>query len=159
MSKLMEEIRIWEVKISTIDHFVNEFKRKFKKDLSGNQIAMALLRKSCEKAKRTLSTTIEARVVIPNILEKITFDTRITRAKFESLNADLFHLTIDHVKNTLNDAGMIKTYIDEIVLVGGSTRIVKIQKLLQDFFDGKDLYKSINPDEAVAYGKNVCKSF
>merc|ERR1719402_369173 len=138
-----------------VDHFVNEFKRKHKKDLAGNKRALRRLRTACERAKRTLSASAQASIEIDSLFEGIDFYTSITRARFEELNADLFRGTMDPVEKSLRDAKMDKSDIHEIVLVGGSTRIPKIQKLLQDFFNGKDLNKSINPDEAVAYGAAV----
>jgi len=138
-----------------VNHFIQEFKRKFKKDISGNKRAVRRLRTACERAKRTLSSSAQANVEIDSLFEGIDFYTNITKARFEELNADLFRSTIDPVTKALNDAKMDKKMIHEIVLVGGSTRIPKIQKLLQDYFNGKELNKSINPDEAVAYGAAV----
>merc|ERR1719184_541378 len=138
-----------------VDHFVNEFKRKHKKDLKGNKRALRRLRTACERAKRTLSASAQASIEIDSIFEGIDFYTSITRARFEELNADLFKGTLDPVEKALRDAKMDKSSVHDIVLVGGSTRIPKIQKLLQDFFNGKELNKSINPDEAVAYGAAV----
>ncbi|GAM23600.1 hypothetical protein SAMD00019534_067750 [Acytostelium subglobosum LB1] len=138
-----------------VNHFVDEFKRKHKKDLMTNQRALRRLRTACERAKRTLSSSAQASVEIDSLYEGIDFYTSITRARFEELNADLFRGCIDPVEKVLRDAKMDKKTIDEIVLVGGSTRIPKVQSLLQDFFNGKELNKSINPDEAVAYGAAV----
>merc|ERR1719222_1372275 len=138
-----------------VDHFVNEFKRKHKKDMKGNKRALRRLRTACERAKRTLSASAQANIEIDSLFEGIDFYTSITRARFEELCADLFRGTMDPVEKALRDAKMDKSKINEIVLVGGSTRIPKIQKLLQDFFTGKELNKSINPDEAVAYGAAV----
>jgi len=138
-----------------VDHFVNEFKRKHKKDMSGNKRALRRLRTACERAKRTLSASAQANIEIDSLFEGIDFYTSITRARFEELCSDLFKGTLEPVEKAMRDAKMDKTAINEIVLVGGSTRIPKIQKLLQDFFNGKDLNKSINPDEAVAYGAAV----
>jgi len=138
-----------------VDHFVNEFKRKHKKDISGNKRALRRLRTACERAKRTLSASAQANIEIDSLFEGIDFYTSITRARFEELCSDLFKNTLDPVEKALRDAKMDKASIDDIVLVGGSTRIPKIQKLLQDFFNGKELNKSINPDEAVAYGAAV----
>merc|ERR1719365_260936 len=137
------------------DHFVSEVKRKHKKDLSGNKRAVRRLRTACERAKRTLSASSQANIEIDSLFEGIDFYTSITRARFEELNADLFRGTMEPVEKALRDAKMDKNDIHEIVLVGGSTRIPKIQKLLQDLFSGKELNKSINPDEAVAYGAAV----
>jgi len=138
-----------------VDHFVNEFKRKHKKDMTGNKRALRRLRTACERAKRTLSASAQANIEIDSLLEGIDFYTSITRARFEELCSDLFKGTLEPVEKSMRDAKMDKTAINEIVLVGGSTRIPKIQKLLQDFFNGKELNKSINPDEAVAYGAAV----
>merc|ERR1712062_77515 len=138
-----------------VDHFVNEFKRKHKKDLSGNKRALRRLRTACERAKRTPSASAQANIEIDSRFEGIDFYTSITRARFEELCSDLFRGTLEPVGKSLRDAKMDKSSIDDIVLVGGSTRIPKIQKLLSDFFNGKDLNKSINPDEAVAYGAAV----
>merc|ERR1711963_644915 len=137
-----------------VDHFVMEFKRKHKKDLSGNKRALRRLR-ACERAKRTLSASAQANIEIDSLFEGIDFYTSITRARFEELCSDLFKNTLEPVEKALRDAKLDKASIDDIVLVGGSTRIPKIQKLLQDFFNGKELNKSINPDEAVAYGAAV----
>merc|ERR1712073_64473 len=136
-------------------HFMTEFKRKHKKDLTGNKRALRRLRTACERAKRTLSASAQANIEIDSLFEGIDFYTSITRARFEELCSDLFKGTLEPVEKALRDAKMDKASIDDIVLVGGSTRIPKIQKLLQDFFNGKELNKSINPDEAVAYGAAV----
>ena len=138
-----------------VDHFMKEFQRKHKKDISHNKRAIRRLRTACERAKRTLSASAQASVEIDSLYEGVDFYTSITRARFEELCADLFKGTLDPVEKALRDAKMDKSSIDDIVLVGGSTRIPKIQKLLSDFFNGKDLNKSINPDEAVAYGAAV----
>merc|ERR1711917_167317 len=138
-----------------VDHFVSEFKRKHKKDLTGNKRALRRLRTACERAKRTLSASAQASIEIDSLFEGIDFYTSITRARFEELCSDLFKGTLDPVEKALRDAKLDKSSIHDIVLVGGSTRIPKVQKLLQDFFNGKELNKSINPDEAVAYGAAV----
>merc|ERR1712214_47911 len=138
-----------------VDHFVNEFKRKHKKDITPNKRAVRRLRTACERAKRTLSASAQANIEIDSLFEGIDFYTSITRARFEELCSDLFRGTLEPVEKSLRDAKMDKSSIDDIVLVGGSTRIPKIQKLLSDFFNGKELNKSINPDEAVAYGAAV----
>lgn len=138
-----------------VNHFIQEFKRKHKKDISDNKRAVRRLRTACERAKRTLSSSTNASVEIDSLFEGIDFYTSITRARFEELNADLFRGTMEPVEKSLRDAKLDKAQIQDIVLVGGSTRIPKIQKLLQDFFNGKELNKSINPDEAVAYGAAV----
>jgi heat shock protein 1/8 len=138
-----------------VQYFVNEFKRKNKKDLSNNQKALRRLRTACERAKRTLSSSAEATLEVDSLHEGIDFYFKISRARFEELNQDMFRSTLAPVEQALADAKLSKSAINEIVLVGGSTRIPKIQKLLQDFFDGRPLNKSINPDEAVAYGAAV----
>jgi len=138
-----------------VDHFVQEFKRKHKKDIKGNKRALRRLRTACERAKRTLSASAQANIEIDSLFEGIDFYTSITRARFEELCTDLFKGTLEPVEKAMRDAKMDKSSINDLVLVGGSTRIPKIQKLLQDFFNGKELNKSINPDEAVAYGAAV----
>ena len=136
-------------------HFSEEFKRKHKKDLSGNARALRRLRTACERAKRTLSSTSQTTVEIDSLFEGIDFYSSITRARFEDLNADLFRKCMEPVEQVIRDAKMDKMKVDEVVLVGGSTRIPKIQQMLSSFFNGKELNKSINPDEAVAYGAAV----
>ena len=138
-----------------VDHFVQEFKRKHHKDISKNARALRRLRTACERAKRTLSSSSEATIEIDALHEGADFYSKITRARFEELCGDLFRSTLDPVEKSLRDAKLDKSRIDEVVLVGGSTRIPKVQRLLQDFFNGKELCKSINPDEAVAYGAAV----
>jgi len=138
-----------------VNHFTQEFKRKYKKDPSENKRALRRLRTACERAKRTLSASAQASIEIDSLFEGIDFYTSVTRARFEELCGDLFRGTLEPVEKSLRDAKMDKAQIHDIVLVGGSTRIPKIQKLLQDFFNGKELNKSINPDEAVAYGAAV----
>ena len=138
-----------------VDHFIKEFQRKHKKDITPNKRAVRRLRTACERAKRTLSASAQANLEIDSLYEGIDFYTSITRARFEELCADLFRGTLDPVEKSLRDAKLDKSAIHELVLVGGSTRIPKIQKLLSDFFNGKELNKSINPDEAVAYGAAV----
>ena len=138
-----------------VNHFVNEFKRKTKKDISGDKRALRRLRTACERAKRTLSSSAQANVEIDSLFEGVDFYSSVTRARFEEMCADLFRGTLEPVEKARNDAKLSKAQIEEIVLVGGSTRIPKIQKMLQEFFNGKELNKSINPDEAVAYGAAV----
>ena len=138
-----------------VNHFVTEFKRKHKKDVTSNKRSLRRLRTACERAKRTLSSSTNANIEIDALFEGVDFYTSITRARFEELCSDLFRGTLDPVEKALRDAKMDKGQIHEIVLVGGSTRVPKVQKLLQDFFNGKELNKSINPDEAVAYGAAV----
>lgn len=124
-------------------------------DLSGDARALRRLRTACERAKRTLSNATQTTIEIDSLFDGEDFTANITRARFEELNAKAFSGTIQPVEQVLKDAGLEKSKVDEIVLVGGSTRIPRIQKLLSDFFNGKKLEKSINPDEAVAYGAAV----
>ena len=138
-----------------VNHFANDFKRKHKKDLTGNPRAMRRLRTACERAKRTLSSSAQTSIEIDSLFEGIDYYTSITRARFEELCQDLFRSTLDPVEKVLKDAKLDKSSVDEIVLVGGSTRIPKVQKLVSDYFNGKEPNKSINPDEAVAYGAAV----
>jgi len=138
-----------------LDHFKAEFKKKTKLDISDDPRALRRLRSACERAKRTLSSVTNTTVEIDSLSGGEDFNASITRARFEEINATLFKSTIQPVEQVLKDSGLEKSKVDEVVLVGGSTRIPKIQKLLSDFFDGKKLEKSINPDEAVAYGAAV----
>ncbi|KAK3282661.1 hypothetical protein CYMTET_9611 [Cymbomonas tetramitiformis] len=138
-----------------VQHFVQEFKRKHKKDITGNKRALRRLRTACERAKRTLSSTAQTSLEIDSLFEGVDFYSSITRARFEEMNMDLFRKCMEPVEKCLRDSKMDKSSVHEIVLVGGSTRIPKVQSLLVDFFNGKELCKSINPDEAVAYGAAV----
>ncbi|KEI41539.1 uncharacterized protein L969DRAFT_85334 [Mixia osmundae IAM 14324] len=138
-----------------VNHFVQEFKRKNKKDLSSNARALRRLRTACERAKRTLSSAAQTTIEIDSLFEGIDFYTSITRARFEELCQDLFRGTMEPVEKVLRDSKIDKSSVHEIVLVGGSTRIPRIQKLVSDFFNGKEPNRSINPDEAVAYGAAV----
>ncbi|XP_049878898.1 heat shock protein 68-like [Pectinophora gossypiella] len=138
-----------------VNFLAEEFKRKHKKDLKSNPKSMRRLRTAAERAKRTLSSSTEASVEIDALYEGVDFFSRVSRARFEELNSDLFRITLDPVEKALKDAKLDKGQIHDIVLVGGSTRIPKIQSLLQNFFNGKKLNLSINPDEAVAYGAAV----
>jgi len=138
-----------------VDHFVADFKRKHKKDLSTNPRSLRRLRTACERAKRTLSTGTQANLELDALFEGTDYYTKITRARFEELCADLFRGTMQPVERALTDAKLDKGSIHEVVLVGGSTRIPKVQKLLSDFFNGKTLNKGLNPDEAVAHGAAV----
>jgi len=138
-----------------VEHFIEEFKRKYKKDLSENKKSLRRLRTSCESAKRTLSSSNVANIEIDSLYDGIDFATSITRAKFENLCDALFRKTMAPVEQVLRDSKLSKSDIHEVVLVGGSTRIPKIQQLLSDLFNGKELCKSINPDECVAYGAAV----
>ncbi|KAF5939787.1 hypothetical protein HYC85_020954 [Camellia sinensis] len=132
-----------------------QFKRKHMKYISGNPRAMRRLRTACEKAKRILSSTTRTTIKIDSLYEGIDFYTTITRARFEEMNMDLFRKCVEPVEKCLGDAKMNKSNVHDIVLVGGSTRIPKVQQLLQDSFNGKELCKSIKLNEAIAYGAAV----
>ena len=138
-----------------MDHFISEFKRKNKVDISDNKRALRRLQTACENAKKTLSSATMATVEIDSLHDGIDLSSTISRARFEALCVDLFKKTFDPVERVLKDAKVSKNDVHEIVLVGGSTRIPKIQAQLSGYFNGKDLNKSINPDEAVAYGAAV----
>ena len=138
-----------------VEHFVEEFKRKYKKDITDNKRSLRRLRTACESAKRTLSASTVVSLEIDSLYEGIDFASTITRAKFDNMCDDIFKRTMAPVEQVLRDSKMSKSDINEIVLVGGSTRIPRIQQLLSEFFNGKELCKSINPDEAVAYGAAV----
>jgi L1 cell adhesion molecule like protein len=138
-----------------VEYFQTEFKRKFRKDIEGNQRALRRLRTACERAKRTLSSSAQAHIEIDSLFEGTDFNSVITRARFEDMNMDYFRKCMDPVEKVLRDSKLSKSQVHEIVLVGGSTRIPKIQEMLSDYFNGKELNKSINPDEAVAYGATV----
>ena len=138
-----------------VEYFVEEFKRKHKKDISSSKKSLRRLRTACENAKRTLSSSTVATLELDSLFEGIDFNSTITRAKFENICEDLFKKTMDPVEQVLRDSKLSKSEINEIVLVGGSTRIPKIQQLLSEYFNGKELCKSINPDECVAYGAAV----
>lgn len=138
-----------------VQHFADEFKRKNKQDLRESKKAMAKLKKECEKVKRSLSSSTQAHLEIDSLYDGIDFNSTITRAKFEQINMSLFQKCLKSVEQVLIDSKISKGQIDEIVLVGGTTRIPKMQQLLKDFFGGKNLCNSINPDEAVAYGATV----
>ncbi|XP_074270395.1 heat shock cognate 70 kDa protein-like [Silene latifolia] len=135
-----------------VNHFAAEFQRKHNKDMTGNPRAISRLRAACEKAKRLLSSTVETVIDIDCLFDGLDFSSTITRARFEKMNMDLFSDCITPVQTCLNDAKMEKSDVHDVVLVGGSTRIPKVQQLLQDFFEGKEVCKSINPDEAIAVG-------
>jgi len=138
-----------------MDYFVQDFQRKHKQDITGNKKSMRRLQTACENAKKTLSSSTSASIEIDSLYEGIDYSGVITRARFEDICSDLFRKTFDPVEKVLSDAKMSKSMIHEIVLVGGSTRIPKIQAQLSEFFNGKELCKNINPDEAVAYGAAV----
>ncbi|KAJ9545241.1 hypothetical protein OSB04_024948 [Centaurea solstitialis] len=138
-----------------VDHCVREFKRRWNKDLNGNQRALGRLRFACEKAKRILTCTTQTSIDLDGLHEGIDFSMKFSRAKFEELNMSSFNKCIKTLEACLSDAQMEKSCVKEVILVGGSTRIPKVQCMLQEFFDGKELCKSVNPDEAVAYGAAV----
>jgi L1 cell adhesion molecule like protein len=138
-----------------VQYCVEEIKKKFKKDISDSQKALRRLRTACERAKRTLSSSAQAQIEIDSLYEGLDYNTCISRAKFEDLNMDYFRKCMEPVEQVLKDAKMAKSSVDEVVLVGGSTRIPKIQSMLSEYFNGKELNRSINPDEAVAYGAAV----
>jgi len=138
-----------------VNHFVQEFKRKHKKDFTSNARAMRRLRTACERAKRNLSSSANASLEIDSLFEGIDFYSQITRARFEDLCADLFRGTLEPVEKVLRDSKIDKGSVHEVVMVGGSTRIPKVQELISQFFNGKEPNRSINPDEAVAYGAAV----
>ncbi|RWW51861.1 hypothetical protein BHE74_00041761, partial [Ensete ventricosum] len=138
-----------------MEYFIKLIKKKHGKDISKDNRALGKLRRECERAKRALSNQHQVRVEIESLHEGLDFSEPLTRARFEELNNDLFRKTMGPVKKAMDDAGLEKHQIEEIVLVGGSTRIPKVQQLLKDYFDGKEPNKGVNPDEAVAYGAAV----
>jgi len=138
-----------------MEHFIKLIKTKYKKDISKNLRAIAKLRREVEKAKRALSTVHQTKLEIEALVDGEDFSETLTRAKFEELNMDLFQKTLGPLGKVLKDSGKKKTDINEVVLVGGSTRIPKVQEILKDFFNGKEPNRGINPDEAVAYGAAV----
>jgi len=138
-----------------VNHFTTEFNKKYSLDMTKNVKAMRRLRTACESAKRTLSTANVAKIEIDSLYEGNDFSASLTRAKFDSLCDEIFKKTLEPLDQVLKDAGMQKSDINDVVLVGGSTRIPRIQELLSQYFNGKELNKSINPDEAVAYGAAV----
>jgi len=138
-----------------VDYCLQEIKRKYKKELTDNQRALRRLRTSCERAKRTLSSSNIANIEIDSLIDGMDYNTTISRAKFEDMNMDYFRKCMEPVEKVIRDSKLSKSQIQQIVLVGGSTRIPKVQQLLSDFFGGKDLCRSINPDEAVAYGATI----
>jgi heat shock protein 1/8 len=138
-----------------VKHLVEIFKRQHKKDISGNAKALRRLRTACERAKRILSCAVETTIEVDSLYNGIDFSSCITRSRFAELNIDLFRKSIELVEKCLSDAKMDKGGVHDVVLIGGSSRIPKVQQLLQDFFDGKQLNKSINPNEAVAYGSEL----
>nr|AFO84299.1 heat shock protein 70 [Ditylum brightwellii] len=138
-----------------VDYFLQDFKRRHRKDMSKNQRSLRRLRTACERAKRTLSSSTQAHIEIDSLFDGIDFNSTITRARFEDLCMDYFKKCMDPCEKVLRDSKISKNNVHEVVLVGGSTRIPKIQQMLSEFFNGKEPCKSINPDEAVAYGATV----
>jgi heat shock protein 5 len=138
-----------------MEHFIGLVRRKYGRDIAGNRRALGKLRRECERAKRALSSQHQVRVQIDSLVDGVDLSEPLTRARFEDLNSDLFRKTMAPVKKAMADAGLAKSDIDEIVLVGGSTRIPKVRQLLKDYFDGKEPNTRVNPDEAVAYGAAV----
>merc|ERR1719172_619032 len=138
-----------------MDHMFKTFKRKYGKDAAKDKRAVQKMRREVERAKRALSSAHQARVEIEALHDGVDFSEMLTRARFEELNNDLFKNTLSPVKQVLEDSGMQKNQIDDVVLVGGSTRIPKVQQLIKDFFGGKEPNRGVNPDEAVAYGAAV----
>ena len=138
-----------------MDYFIKLIKKKYNKDISKDRKALGKLRREVECAKRALSSQHQVRVEIESFFDGIEFSEPLTRAKFEELNMDLFKKTLVLVMKALEDARLKNTDINEIVLVGGSTRIPKVQQLLKEMFDGREPNKGINPDEAAAYGAAI----
>merc|ERR1711988_1165291 len=138
-----------------MDYFIKLYKKKSGKNIKTSNRALQKLRREVEKAKRALSTSHQTRIEIESFFEGEDFSETLTRARFEELNMDLFRGTLKPVQKVLEDADLKKNEIDEIVLVGGSTRIPKVQQLVKEFFNGKEPSRGINPDEAVAYGAAV----
>jgi heat shock protein 1/8 len=138
-----------------VEHFASEFQRKNKIDIRKNGRAMRRLRTQCERAKRTLSAAARANIEVDRLAEGVDFASSITRARFEDLCMSYFKKCIDPVSKVLSDSGLSKNEIDEVVLVGGSTRIPYVQQMIKEYFNGKEPCKSINPDEAVAFGAAV----
>lgn len=138
-----------------VNFVVEEFKKKNNVDLSNNKKALRRIRTTAEKAKRTLSSTTQTVIDIDSLYEGTDFNMTLTRAKLDNLCMDIYQKTLEPVSRVLSDAKIDKSMVDDIVLVGGSTRIPKVQELLSNYFNGKELCKSINPDEAIAYGAAV----
>ena len=138
-----------------VDYFLQDFKRRHRKDMSSNQRSLRRLRTACERAKRTLSSSTQAHIEIDSLFDGIDFNSTITRARFEDLCMDYFKKCMEPCEKVLRDSKIAKNQVHEVVLVGGSTRIPKVQAMLSDFFNGQEPCKSINPDEAVAFGATV----
>ena len=141
--------------VRVTEHFIKLLKKKHGVDIKDNAKALQRLKAEVEKAKRDLSSVQQVKVYIEQLIDGIDFEETLTRAKFEELCSDLFKRTMKPIDGVLVDAGMKKSEVDEIVLVGGSTRIPKVQKLIKEYFNGKEPNRGINPDEAVAYGAAV----
>lgn len=163
---LCESIRSWDkepndnilgedIDNRMLKHFMEEFRRKHKKDMSDNMRAVKRLKQACEKAKRTLSSSATTTVELDSLHDGIDFQSTLTRARLDELCSDIYRRCMDCVEKAMRDSQLDKSKIHEIVLVGGSSRIPKLQQMLSDFFNGKELCKSVNPDEAVAYGAAV----
>lgn len=138
-----------------MQYFIKSMQKKSNVDISNNKLAIQKLRKEVERVKRALSTQQQARLEIDDLAEGFDFSETLTRARFEELNNDLFKKTLQPVRQVLKDTGTSIDEVDAVVLVGGSTRIPKVQELLSEFFGGKELSKGVNPDEAVAFGAAV----
>jgi len=138
-----------------VDYFLTDFKRRFRKDMSKNQRSLRRLRTACERAKRTLSSSTQAHIEIDSLFDGVDYNSTITRARFEDLCMDYFKKCMEPCEKVLRDSKISKNEVHEVVLVGGSTRIPKVQNMLSDFFNGKEPCKNINPDEAVAFGATV----
>ena len=138
-----------------VDYFLQDFRRRHRKDMSQNQRSLRCLRTACERAKRTLSSSTQAHIEIDSLFDGIDFNSTITRARFDDPCMDYFKKCMDPCEKVLRDSKISKNQVDEVVFVGGSTRIPKIQSMLADFFNGKEPCKSINADEAVAYRATV----
>ena len=138
-----------------VQHFANEFKRKHKKDLMENPRALKRLKQACERLKRNLSNSTQATLELDALYDGIDFASTMTRARFDELNADFYRKAVSYVDKVLIDSKLSKSDVHDIVLVGGTTRIPKLQQMLSEYFNGKELCKSVNPDEAVAYGAAV----
>jgi L1 cell adhesion molecule like protein len=138
-----------------VDHFVKEFQRRNKLDITKSKRAMRRLRTQCERAKRTLSAAARANIEVDSLYEGIDFASSLTRARFEDLNMHYFRQCLEPVQKVLADSGLSKSDVHDVVLVGGSTRIPRIQQMIKEFFGGREPCRSINPDEAVAYGASI----
>ena len=138
-----------------VEHFAKEFARKTKKDIMTNPRSLKRLKTACERVKRNLSSATQSSIELDALMDGVDFNSNISRARFEELNMDFFRQCMNTVDKVMTDAKLGKSDIDEVILVGGSSRIPKVQSMLSDYFNGKELCKSVNPDEAVAYGAAV----